>query len=147
MNKDNMVEILLVEDNDQDAELVTRSLNKNNITNSIVRVTNGELALDFLFGRNEFEHRSAKVQPKVVLLDLKMPKVDGLEVLKVMRAHEDTCNTPVVMMTSSKEERDMIESYKLGANSYVVKPLDFDVFMKAVRDIGFYWLLLNERPL
>ncbi|MFV1883169.1 MAG: response regulator [Balneola sp.] len=145
--KDNKtVEILLVEDSDQDAELSIRALKKSNVINNIVRLKNGEEALEFLFGEGEFEHRSIKNQPKVVLLDLKMPKVDGLEVLKALREREETKELPVVILTSSKEEQDLVKSYKLGVNSYIVKPVEFSSFTKAVSDIGLYWVLLNQRP-
>ena len=147
MGKDKRVEILLAEDSDQDAELTLRALKKNNVLNEIVRVKNGEEALDFLFCKGIFEGREQKNKPKLILLDLKMPKVDGLEVLKAIRGSETTKTLPVVMLTSSKEEKDIVESYKLGVNSYIVKPVDFISFMHSVQDIGKYWLVLNERPL
>lgn len=140
------IEILLVEDSDHDAELALRALQRNKISNKIIRLKDGEEALNFLFGEGEFEGRSIYNQPRVILLDLKMPKVDGLEVLKRIRENEATHNLPVVMLTSSKEERDLVKSYKLGVNSFIVKPVEFDSFTKAVRDIGFYWVLLNEMP-
>jgi CheY-like chemotaxis protein len=146
MDVNKTVEILLVEDSDQDAELALRALRKNNISNKITRLRDGEEALDFLFGRGEFEGRSIHNIPRVVLLDLKMPKVDGLEVLKAIRENEITEKLPVVMLTSSKEERDLVHSYELGANSYIVKPVEFESFTKSVRDIGFYWMILNELP-
>ncbi|WP_018127226.1 response regulator [Balneola vulgaris] len=146
MDVNKTVEILLVEDSDQDAELALRALKKNNISNKITRLRDGEEALDFLFGRGEFEGRSVHNIPRVVLLDLKMPKVDGLEVLKAIRENEITEKLPVVMLTSSKEERDLVHSYELGANSYIVKPVEFESFTKSVRDIGFYWMILNELP-
>lgn len=146
MKENKTVEILLVEDNDQDAELAVRALKKSNVANDIVRLKNGEEALDFIFGEGEFEHRSIKNQPKVVLLDLKMPKVDGLEVLKAVRSKEETKNLPIVILTSSKEEQDVIRSYKLGVNSYIVKPVEFASFTKAISEIGMYWVLLNQRP-
>ncbi|MBO6522416.1 MAG: response regulator [Balneolaceae bacterium] len=146
MKEDKTVEILLVEDSNHDAELTLRALKKNNITNNIVRLRNGEEALDFIFGRGEYQQRSIKNQPKVVLLDLKMPKVDGMEVLKEIRNNKETENLPVVILTSSKEERDVIESYKLGVNSFIVKPVEFGSFTKAVAEIGFYWVLLNQKP-
>ena len=146
MKEDKTVEILLVEDSDQDAELSIRALKKSNVVNNIVRLKNGEEALEFIFGEGEFEHRSIKNQPKVVLLDLKMPKVDGLEVLKAIREKEETKELPVVILTSSKEEQDVVKSYKLGVNSYIVKPVEFSSFTKAVSDIGMYWVLLNQRP-
>ena len=146
MKENKTVEILLVEDSDQDAELAIRALKKKNITNNIVRLNNGEEALDFIFGRGEFEKRSINNQPKVVLLDLKMPKVDGLEVLKKIRANEETKNLPVVILTSSNQEKDVVESYKLGVNSFIVKPVEFDSFTRAVTEIGLYWVLLNQKP-
>lgn len=146
MKEDKTVEILLVEDSDQDAELSIRALKKSNVVNNIVRLKNGEEAMDFIFGEGQFKHRSIKNQPKVVLLDLKMPKVDGLEVLKAIREREETKELPVVILTSSKEEQDLVKSYKLGVNSYIVKPVEFTSFTKAVSDIGMYWVLLNQRP-
>lgn len=146
MNENKTVEILLVEDSDNDAELAIRALKKNNITNNVVRLKDGEEALQFLFAEGEYSNRDAENIPKVLLLDLKMPKVDGMEVLKRIRESETTKELPVVILTSSKEEQDLVESYKLGVNSYIVKPVDFDRFTKAVRDIGMYWVLLNERP-
>lgn len=140
------VEILLVEDNPNDSELALRALKKNNIANNVVVVTDGEQALDFLFARGKFTGRDAEQVPKMVLLDLKLPKVDGLEVLKVLKNHHSTRAIPVIMLTSSKEENDIVESYRLGVNSYIVKPVDFDKFVEAVRDIGLYWLLLNQLP-
>lgn len=146
MKEEKTVEILLVEDSDHDAELAIRALTRNNIANNIVRLRNGEEALEFIFGEGEYDHRSIKNQPKVVLLDLKMPKVDGLEVLRAVREKEETKELPVVMLTSSKEEQDLIRSYELGVNSYIVKPVEFASFSKAVSDIGMYWVLLNQRP-
>jgi len=146
MNVNKNVEILLVEDSDQDAELAMRALKKNNISNKIIRLKDGEEALEFLFGTGEFEGRSIHNQPRVILLDLKMPKVDGLEVLKKIRGSEELHNIPVVMLTSSKEEQDLINSYKLGVNSFIVKPVEFSSFTQAVKDIGFYWMILNELP-
>ncbi len=146
MNQGNQVEILMVEDNPNDAELALRSLKKNNITNSVVHVTDGEEALDFLFARGKFAHRTLENWPKVVLLDLKLPKVDGLELLRAMRADPRTKLIPVVVLTTSREESDIVESYRLGVNSYIVKPVDFDKFTEAVKDMGLYWLLLNQPP-
>ncbi len=146
MSENKTVEILLIEDSDQDAELAIRALEKSNVANEIVRLKNGEEALDFIFGKGDYEHRSVMNQPKVVLLDLKMPKVDGLEVLKEIRANEATSKLPVVILTSSKEERDVIKSYELGVNSYIVKPVDFKRFTQAVSEIGLYWVLLNQKP-
>ncbi|MEQ9092316.1 MAG: response regulator [Balneola sp.] len=146
MDVNKTVEILLVEDNDHDAEMALRSLKKNNISNKVTRLKDGEEALEFLFGTGDFEGRSVHNQPRVILLDLKMPKVDGLEVLKAVRSNKDTENIPIVMLTSSKEERDVVEGYKLGVNSFIVKPVEFNSFTEAVKEIGFYWVILNELP-
>lgn len=146
MDVNKTVEILLVEDSDHDAELALRSLKKNNISNKVVRLKDGEEALEFLFGEGDYEGRSIHNQPRVILLDLKMPKVDGLEVLKAVRKNKNTENIPIVMLTSSKEERDLVEGYELGVNSFIVKPVEFNSFMKAVKEIGFYWVILNELP-
>jgi CheY-like chemotaxis protein len=140
------VEILLVEDNPSDAELALRALKKNNLANNVVRVCDGEEALDFIFARGQFKTRERLNIPKLILLDIKLPKIDGLEVLKIIKADPVTKLIPVVVLTSSKEENDMIESYRLGVNSYIVKPVDFDKFIDSVRDIGLYWLLLNQQP-
>tara|TARA_R110002096_G_scaffold10361_4_gene40117 strand:+ start:8204 stop:8644 length:441 start_codon:yes stop_codon:yes gene_type:complete len=140
------IEILLVEDSDQDAELAIRAFKKNNIANSIVRLRDGEAALDFIFARNQYSDRAITNQPKVVLLDLKMPKVNGIEVLREIRNNESTKNLPVVMLTSSNAEKDIVESYKLGVNSYIVKPVNFEGFSNAIRDIGMYWVVLNRKP-
>ncbi len=142
----NIVEILLVEDNLSDVELTLHALRKHNLANRIHVVRDGAEALDFLFCRGAYQDRDAGITPKVVLLDLKLPKVDGLEVLRQIRADEKTRVLPVVIMTSSRQERDIIESYKLGINSYIVKPVDFDQFCESVRQIGCYWLLLNQPP-
>jgi two-component system response regulator len=143
----NQVELLLVEDNIHDAEMTIRALRKVNLSNNMVHVKDGEEALDFIFGRGKFTGREATNQPKVILLDIKMPKVDGIEVLRQLKSH-DICKTiPVVIMTSSKEEQDLIRSYELGVNSYVVKPVDFEGFAKAVSELGMYWLLTNQLPL
>jgi len=136
--------ILLVEDNPDDEALTLRALKKNNIRNEIVVAHDGEEALDFLLGSGPYRERDLTQMPSVVLLDLKLPKVDGLEVLRQMRAQENTKRIPVVILTSSNEERDRIESYGLGCNSYVRKPVDFNQFIEAVRQLGLYWLVLNE---
>jgi CheY-like chemotaxis protein len=136
--------ILLVEDNPDDEALTLRALRKNNIQNEVMVARDGVEALDYLFGSGAFEGRDVSVLPSVMLLDLKLPKVDGLEVLKRVRANERTQFLPVVILTSSKEEQDLINGYKLGANSYIRKPVDFSQFMEAVRQLGLYWLLLNE---
>ncbi|HPN38142.1 MAG TPA: response regulator [Melioribacteraceae bacterium] len=146
MVNDVVIEILLVEDNPNDAELTLRALKKNKIANSIVHVKDGEEALDFLFGFNQYANRELSNKPKLILLDLKLPKVSGIEVLQKIKSSEQTKFIPVVVLTSSKEERVIIGTYNLGVNSYIVKPVDFDKFIEAVRDLGFYWLVLNQRP-
>jgi two-component system response regulator len=136
--------ILLVEDNPDDEELTLRALKKNNIQNDVVIARDGAEALDYLFGTGAYAGRDLSQVPSVTLLDLKLPKVDGLEVLKRIREHEQTKFLPVVILTSSKEEQDLIKGYSLGANSYIRKPVDFSQFIDAVRQLGLYWLLLNE---
>ena len=138
------VEILLVEDNTADAELTIRALNKAKIVNSILHLKDGAEALDYLFGKGEYSERDITKLPRVILLDIKMPKVDGIEVLRQLKASEQTKLIPVVIMTSSSEEQDIISSYRLGVNSYVVKPVGFEDFAKAVGELGFYWMLLNK---
>ncbi len=140
-------EILLVEDNPTDAELTLRALKKSNLANHLVHVTDGQAALDFIFATGPYEGRDMNQQPKVVMLDLKLPKVGGIEVLRQIRADERTKLLPVVVLTSSCEDRDLIETYQLGTNSYIVKPVDFEKFSEAVTRLGLYWLLLNEPPL
>jgi two-component system response regulator len=138
--------ILLVEDNPDDETLTLRALKKNNILNEVVVARDGAEALDYLFGTGQYTGRDVGILPLVVLLDLKLPKVDGLEVLQRLRADERTRLLPVVILTSSKEEKDIITSYMLGANSYVRKPVNFIEFVEAVRQLGLYWLVLNEPP-
>lgn len=140
------VDILLVEDNPNDAELTMRALRKNKIVNSIIHLTDGEAALDFLFARGQYAGRQLDPKPKLTILDLKLPKVDGHEVLKVMKSDPRTKALPVVVLTTSNEEGDLLKSYELGANSYIVKPVDFEKFIDVVRELGLYWLLLNEAP-
>ncbi len=135
--------ILLVEDNPDDQTLTVRALKKANILNEIVVANNGEEALDYLFGTGAYADRDLSIMPEVILLDLRMPKIDGLEVLKRIRADERTKFLPVVILTSFLEERDLVESYKLGANSYIQKPVDFVEFAEAVQTLGVYWLALN----
>ena len=138
--------ILLIEDNPDDVDLTLRSLKKHNITNEVTVITDGAEALDWLFGTGKHADRDISEIPAVVLLDLKLPKVDGLEVLRRIRGDDRTNLIPVVILTSSKEEADRINGYKLGANSYVQKPVDFNKFSEAIRQLGLYWLLLNEPP-
>jgi len=143
---DSAVEILLVEDNPNDVELTLRVLQKNNISNRIHVVRDGAEALEFVFCTGAYADRSIENGPKVILLDLKLPKVDGLDVLRQIKADPRTKTIPVVVLTSSREERDIVESYRLGTNSYIVKPVDFEQFTEAVRQLGLYWLLLNQPP-
>lgn len=142
----NYVEILLVEDSFEDAELTRMALKKNNLANNLIHVEDGAAALDFIFAQGAYVDRNISNIPKVILLDLNMPKIGGLEVLRRIKADERTKFIPVVIMTSSKEESDIIESYKLGVNSYVVKPVGFDAFAKAVADLGLYWMVVNQSP-
>ena len=139
--------ILLVEDNPDDVELTLRAFRKNNIANRVVIARNGVEALDYLFGTGDYTGRDIKDMPRLILLDLKLPKLDGLQVLERIRAEDHTKLTPVVILTSSKEEQDLIRGYQNGANSYVRKPVDFNEFVEAVRNIGLYWLLINEHPI
>jgi len=138
--------ILLVEDNPDDVKLTLRALKKNNIVNEVIVANDGTKALDYLFGDGEYAGRDTSKTPQVILLDLNMPRVGGIEVLQRMRADERTKLLPVVVLTTSIEDADRVESYRLGANSYVRKPVDFDQFAKAVQQLGLYWLLLNEAP-
>jgi two-component system response regulator len=138
--------ILLVEDNPDDEALTRRAFEKNNVGNDLIVVRDGAEALDYLFGTGQYTGRDLARQPQVVLLDLKLPKIDGLEVLRRLRADDRTRLLPVVILTSSNEERDLISGYSLGANSYVRKPVDFSDFTEAARQLGCYWLLLNEPP-
>jgi len=140
------IEILLVEDNPNDEELTLYALRKNNITNHIQVLRDGAEALEYLFCTGAFADRQINDPPKVVLLDLKLPKVDGLEVLERIKSDERTRTIPVVVLTSSHEERDIVESYQLGVNSYIVKPVDFEQFIEAVRHMGIYWMLHNKTP-
>jgi two-component system response regulator len=145
MTKD-IVEILLVEDNPNDVELTLHTLQAHNLANRIHVVRDGAEALEFIFGTEAYQGRIVKNGPKVILLDLKLPKVDGLEVLRRIRADDRTRVIPVVILTSSREERDIVESYRLGVNSYIVKPVDFGQFTESVRQVGLYWVLLNQPP-
>ena len=138
--------ILLVEDNPDDEALTMRAFQRNNIRNPVVCVRDGQEALDWLFAEGTHASRDAADRPSVVLLDLKLPKVDGLEVLRRVREHPTAKLTPIVILTSSREERDRLEGYSLGANSYIQKPVDFEQFVDAIRQLGLYWLVLNEPP-
>jgi two-component system, response regulator len=140
------IDIVLVEDNPDDAEMAIRALRKNHIVNTILHLQDGEEALDYLFAIGSYEGRRITEIPKVILLDLKMPKVDGLEVLKKIKSDERTKIIPVVLLTSSKEDKDISEGYRLGVNSYIVKPVGFENFVKAVSEIGVYWLMVNQPP-
>lgn len=140
------IDVLLAEDNPNDAELTLRTLRKTGLANHVVHVCDGEEALDFVFSQGKYSDRPNGEIPKLILLDLKMPKVDGIEVLKKLKADERTRFIPVVFLTSSREERDITESYGLGVNSYLVKPVDYNDFVKAVSDLGLYWLALNQPP-
>ena len=141
------VDILLVEDNANDALLTIRSLKEYKLANNIVHITDGQAALDYLYGEGEYAGRDVLKLPKAILLDLKLPKLNGLEVLKKIRSVEQTKCMPVIILTSSQEERDLIDSYKMGANSYIVKPVEFENFAAAIKQVGFYWLLLNKQPI
>ena len=140
------VEILLVEDNLNDVELTLRALQKQNLASKVLVVKDGVEALEFIFATGAFAHRKIENRPKVVLLDLKLPKIDGIEVLSRMKNDERTRHIPVVMLTSSQEERDVLDTYNLGVNSYIVKPVDFSNFVHAVSELGLYWGLLNKVP-
>lgn len=138
--------ILLVEDNQDDVDLTLRALAKQNIANEIEVVRDGAEALDFIFARGSYSHRDPRLLPQLILLDINLPKVSGLEVLKQLRENQSSRMVPVVMLTTSNEERDVVESYTSGANSYVQKPIDFKEFSEAVRQLGIYWLMVNEAP-
>ena len=140
------IEILLVEDNLSDAEMTIRALKRNNLANSMLHVKDGAEALDFVFAMGAFASRRIENKPKVILLDLKMPKVDGIEVLQKIKGDERTMDIPVVVLTSSKEDPDIKQCYEHGVNSYVVKPVEFEDFHKAVAELGLYWLLINQPP-
>ncbi len=143
----NSVEVLLVEDNINDAELAIRELKKHNMANNLVHVHDGEEALDFIFATGKYTGtRDIAFPPRLVLLDIQMPKVNGIEVLQKMKSDDRTKSTPVVILTSSKEDPDIQKCYQLGANSYIVKPVNFESFAQAIKNLGFYWLLLNQSP-
>jgi len=140
------IEILLVEDNINDAELTIRALKKNNLTNKIIHLKDGAEALDYIFGTGAYAGRNTAQKPRVILLDLKMPKVNGIEVLRALKADAHTKSIPVVVLTSSNEDPDVKTCYELGVNSYIVKPVGFESFTKAVSELGLYWVLLNQPP-
>jgi CheY-like chemotaxis protein len=140
------VEILLVEDNPDDAEMTLRALRRNNLANKVHWVKDGEQALEFMFRTGAYAGRDPAAVPKLVMLDIKMPKVDGIEVLRRIKANEETRTVPVVVMTSSNEERDVFETYRLGVNSYIVKPVQFEAFLETVAKIGLYWVITNRVP-
>ena len=146
MIAENDTEILLVEDSPYDAELTIRELKRHHLANKLVHLKDGAEAMEFIFGTGAYAGRDTSQHPRVVLLDLKLPKVDGLEVLRAIKTDERTRTIPVVVMTSSQEQRDVVDSFHLGVNSYVVKPVDFDLFSKAVSELGCYWVLLNHPP-
>lgn len=139
------VEILIVEDNPRDAEIAIRALKKNHLTNNVLVVKDGEEALDFLYTRGDYADKNYDNRPKIILLDLKLPKVDGKKVLRTIKNDPEKRAIPVIVLTSSREERDIVDSYQLGVNSYIIKPVDFDKFVEAVKELGLYWLLLNQQ--
>jgi two-component system response regulator len=140
------IEILLIEDNPHEAELAIRSLKKHHLANRLIHIDDGAEAVDFLFSRGKYEDNKGRVAPKLILLDLKLPKVSGHEILKQIRADEQLKGVPVVVLTSSNEESDILESYKLGVNSYIVKPVNFESFSKSIAEMGMYWMVLNKIP-
>jgi len=146
MSCERMADILMVEDNPNDAELTIRALRKNHLANPVFIAQDGQEALDFLFHQGVYAKNESSGLPKVILLDLKLPKISGLEVLKIIKENEQTKTIPVVVLTSSREDPDVTSAYALGANSYVVKPVEFDQFVHTLSSLGFYWLLLNESP-
>jgi two-component system response regulator len=146
MKKENEIEILLVDDNVYDAELAIRAFKKHHMANNVLHLKDGEETLEFIFGKGKFADRDTGNKPKVILLDLKMPKINGMEVLEQIKKNPKTSSIPVVVLTSSKEDPDIKKCYELGANSYIVKPVNFENFFTAVSEIGFYWVLLNQSP-
>jgi two-component system, response regulator len=144
--KEDSVDIVLVEDNLSDAELTIRALSKKKLANNLIHLSDGSQALDFLFGEGKYFNRDNMQLPKVILLDLKMPKINGIEVLTRLRTDERTCKIPVVVLTSSQEDSDVNQCYRLGINSYIVKPVEFDKFLQAVSEVAMYWLALNCPP-
>ncbi|MBD3637697.1 MAG: response regulator [Crocinitomicaceae bacterium] len=146
MTKNDAVEILLVEDNPNDAKLAMLALEEVNLANNLIWLKDGAEALDFLFGEGKYEGRNIENRPKIILLDLKMPKVDGIQVLERIKKDDKTKHIPVAVMTSSQEEKDRVSTYDLGVNSYIVKPIDFDQFTDFVKEVGYYWMVVNTPP-
>ncbi len=146
MNAYQPIEILFIEDNPHEAELTIRSLKKHNLANTLKHIDDGAEALDFIFATGVYADREFSPNPKLIILDLKLPKIDGLEILRKIKSDQRTQSIPVAVLTSSKEEKDIIESYKLGVNSYIVKPVNFESFSKAVAELGLYWIILNQSP-
>ena len=146
MSDDEVIEILLVEDDPKDVRLTMHALRAENLVNKIEVARDGEEALDFVFCRGAHSHRPSNAHPKLILLDLKLPKLDGLQVLRELKSNPHTQAIPVTILTSSREERDMIESYRLGVNSYIQKPVDFDQFRETIKTLGMYWILVNQPP-
>jgi two-component system response regulator len=146
MNSMGTIDILLVEDSPEDVEMTLRAFKKQNLINKVHVVEDGEQALDYIFAKGKYEDRDFNNKPKVILLDLKLPKVDGMEVLRTIRGDDRTKFIPVVILTSSQEEKDIMESYKLGVNSYITKPVEFNKFVETVSELGLYWLMLNKPP-
>jgi len=146
MDTNKLVDILLIEDNPNDAELTIRAFSKYKLANNIVHVHDGEQALDYLLARNEYSGRDIGNRPRIILLDLNLPKINGLDVLRAIRSTPSIKLIPVIILTTSKEESDLMRGYDLGANSYIVKPVEFDKFVEVVKELGLYWLLLNELP-
>jgi len=146
MTEHHEMDILFIEDNHHEAELTIRSLKKHNLVNKLKHIDDGAEALDFIFSKGIYSDRENSPTPKLIILDLKLPKVDGLEILRQLKADDRTKTIPVVILTSSQEERDVIESYRLGVNSYIVKPVNFESFTTAVADLGLYWMILNHSP-
>ena len=146
MNNTKIIEILMVEDNPTDIKMILRVLSKKNLVNKVQVVRDGEEALDYIFAKGTYAHRNIKDFPRVIFLDLKLPKVNGIEVLREVKSHELTKVIPVVILTSSKEEPDIKECYSLGANSYIVKPVNFENFAESISNLGLYWVIMNEKP-
>lgn len=142
----NQADIILIEDNPFEAELAFHSFEKNHLINRVIHLDDGAEALDFIFSKGNYESRIGLPNPKLILLDLNLPKINGIEILKQIKANEKTRNIPVVIMTSSREEKDIIESYNCGVNSYLVKPVNFETFTKSITNLGFYWVILNQTP-